>query len=254
MSEPHCEQTRSLNLQGATNFRDIGGYIGLDGRRVRWRRIFRSDHLGGLTAADSALLAKHQLRRVFDLRGRQERKAAPCVLPQAEVHSLAIEPSLFVRLMQRHQAGETIDVSIAMHTMQQTYCGFILDNTASYRNLFEHLLASDAPLVFHCTAGKDRTGMAAALILHALGVSRQDVMQDYLLTNQFLKVRHADTPGVPDDVLALLNAVREEFLAAAFTVIDDTHGGVDAYLENQLGVGARQRHHLADMYLTGPGD
>jgi protein-tyrosine phosphatase len=153
--------------------------------------------------------------------------------------------------MQRHQAGETLDVATALHAMQETYRGFILDNTARYRSLFEHLLACDAPLVFHCTAGKDRTGLAAALILLALGVSRDDVMHDYLLTNHYLKVRHADAPGVPADVLLLLNQVREEFLGAAFEVIDQLHGSVDGYLETGLGVGPHERNRLAGMYLSG---
>jgi len=238
-----------MSLQGATNFRDLGGYIGQGGRPVRWRRLFRSDHLGALTAEDTAVLQQHGLQRVFDFRGVQERQAAPCALPQAQVHSLAIEPSLFARMMARHEAGETLDVPIALQAMDATYRDFVLANTPRYRTLFEHLLADDAPLVFHCTAGKDRTGLAAALILHALGVSRDEVLHDYLLTNQHLKTRHATAPGVPEEVLRVLNFVREDFLNAAFAAIDDSHGSLETYLHQGLGLGPEQRARLVRMYL-----
>ena len=249
----HADSThpqRSLGLASATNFRDLGGYAGHEGRSVRWGQIFRSDHLGHLSEADSAHLQQRQVRRVLDLRGSRERQGAPCVLPQAQVHSLAIEPSVIVRLMQQHRAGGKLTVPQALAAMQETYRGFVLEHSERYRQLFEHLLETDSPLVFHCTAGKDRTGLAAALVLHSLGVNRADVMHDYLLTNQYLKVRHADVPGVPEDVLAALNQVREEYLAASYAAIDQTYGSMDAYLSQALGLGPAQRAQLAQRYLT----
>ena len=116
--------------------------------------------------------------------------------------------------------------------MQETYRAFVNDNAAAFAALFEHLLASDAPLVFHCTAGKDRTGFAAALILLALGVPRPVVMQDYLLTNELLRMDSAPAYGIPPEVMQVLWRVQAEFLDAALHAVDTDHGGVDAYPES----------------------
>ena len=251
MAHSDAVPSRSLQLEGASNFRDLGGYRGLDGRALRWRRIFRSDHLARLSSADAQVLAGHGLGRVLDLRGAQERLAAPCTLPGVAVHSLAIEPSLFNRLHSRQQAGEALTPAVATKAMRETYREFVLANTPRFHSLFQHLLAGDAALVFHCTAGKDRTGLAAALVLPALGVSHDEVMHDYLLTNLHLKDRHAYAPGMPEDVLQLLNQVRAEFLGAAFEAINEQHGDVEAYLEGAMGLGSVQRQRLAALYLEG---
>ena len=115
--------TRSLQLQGATNFRDLGGYFGHDGRPVRWRRLFRSDHLAGLTAQDKQVLGQLGLRRVFDFRGVNERSSAECALEDARVYSLPIEPSIVdwldesVRTGQRPSERETIERVHGLYAM-----------------------------------------------------------------------------------------------------------------------------------------
>ena len=115
--------------------------------------------------------------------------------------------------------------------------------------LFTHLLDSDAPLVFHCTAGKDRTGFAAALILLALGVPRPVVMEDFLLTN--LLYRRAGPriqTDVPLEVMEVIWKVRGDFLEAALQVVDNDDGGVDNYLA-RIGMGERERARLTALYL-----
>ncbi len=242
--------TRSLSLQGATNFRDLGGYEGLNGRSLQWRKLFRSDHLGSLTAEDLAVVAGLGIHRVCDFRGAQERLGAPCILPNAEVQALTIEPTVVQRLTERLDAGDVLTAADMVSLMQQTYRDFVHHNTPRFKALFAQLLASDAPLVFHCTAGKDRTGFAAALILLSLGVSREVVMQDYLLTNVLLKIPpHAGGPLTPE-VRDVLYRVQEDFLTAAFDVVEHDHGGLEAYLEHDLGVGPAERAQLANVYLA----
>jgi protein-tyrosine phosphatase len=133
--------------------------------------------------------------------------------------------------------------------MQETYRAFVSDNGPRFADLFNHLLASDTPLVFHCTAGKDRTGFAAALILMALGVPRPVVMQDYLLTNELLRIESAPAYGVPREVMQVLWRVQEDFLDAALHAVDADHGGVEKYLKTALGVGPLERKRLAELYL-----
>ena len=165
--------SRSLNLTGATNFRDLGGYPGQDGRLVRWRRLFRSDNLAGLSTQDLAVLTELGLTRAFDFRGVNERADASYDLPGVVQHSLSIEPTVVQSLRALMDTGRRLTEPDAVALMQQTYRAFVHDNASRFGELFTHLLDNDAPLVFHCTAGKDRTGFAAALILLALGVSRE---------------------------------------------------------------------------------
>ncbi len=133
--------------------------------------------------------------------------------------------------------------------MQDTYRGFVRYNAARFAELFKLLLASDAPLVFHCTAGKDRTGFAAALILLTLGVPRDVVMHDYLLTNSLYRRPEGMGSHAPEEVLAVLWRVQEEFLDAALHMVDNDFGGVQAYLVDVLGVDVAAQKELEGRYL-----
>ncbi len=241
--------TRSLPMAGATNFRDLGGYIGQDGRTVKWRRIFRSDHLAGLTPADQALLADLGVGRAIDFRGKAEGAAYAYAIPGVAYHPLTIEPTVVQRALELQATGRALTAQDAVVLMQDTYRGFVHENAPRFAELFRLLLASDAPTVFHCTAGKDRTGFAAALILLALGVPREVVMQDYLLTNNLYRRPAGMGSHAPEEVLAVLWRVQEEFLDAALHMVDQDYGGVQAYLVDVLGVDAAAQRQLAEQYL-----
>ena len=240
---------RSVPLQGASNFRDLGGYAGEHGRPVQWRKLFRSDHLGDLNAADIALLDQLGLSRVCDFRGVSERAAHPCAMPGPAVHALSIEPTVVQALEDFAKRNEGISEADAVRLMQQTYRAFVTDNSVRFAELFGHLLQSDAPLVFHCTAGKDRTGFAAALILSALGVSRQDILNDYLLTNQLYKPPHMVGGGAPPEVRAAVRRVQSDYLQASLDVVDGDYGGMDNYLGKGLGLTASDLQKLKNLYL-----
>lgn len=241
---------RSLNLSGATNFRDLGGYAGRGGRLVRWRRLFRSDHLAALTPDDIALLSPLGLARVLDFRGVAERAPLVCALPGVVVHSLAIEPTVVQSIKDLLESGHALTARETVHLMQKTYRAFVHDNAGRFAELFGHLLESDTPLVFHCTAGKDRTGFAAALILLALGVPRPVVMQDYLLTNDLFRMSPVNPDRQePQEVLDVLWRVQEDFLDTALHAVEADFGGVPRYLEQALGVGPAELERLATLYL-----
>lgn len=246
---PTTTPSRSLNLSGATNFRDLGGYLGADGRPVRWRRLFRSDNLAGLSAKDQAVLAELGLSRSFDFRGVDERAMAAYDLPGVVQHSLSIEPTVVQSLRALMDSGGRLSEHDAVTLMQQTYRAFVHDNSSRFGELFSHLLESDAPLVFHCTAGKDRTGFAAAMILLALGVPRPVVMDDFLLTNSlYRRAGPRVQTDVPIEVMEVIWKVRGEFLDAALQVVDADYGGVDNYLA-RIGIGESQRRRLIELYL-----
>lgn len=244
---------RSLALIGASNFRDLGGYAGHGGRVVKWRHLFRSDHLAGLTPQDQALLAELGVARAIDFRGRAESAAHAYALPGVAYHHLAIEPTVVQRALELQRTGHRLTAQDAVGLMQETYRGFVHDNAPRFAELFRLLLdGSNAPLVFHCTAGKDRTGFAAALILLALGVPRGVVMQDYLLTNSLYRRPEGMGSHAPEDVIAVLWRVQEEFLDAALHRVDNDFGGLQAYLADVLGVDAAARQELERRYLQAP--
>lgn len=247
---------QTFTLTGAPNFRDLGGYRNADGDTVRRHHLFRSDHLGNLAADDIALLSG-KLRekvRVLDLRGVAERETAACVLDGVTVHSLAIEPTIVQVLSDLTDAGHKLTQADVVRHMQDTYRGFVRDNTHRFASLFGHLLERGDPLVFHCTAGKDRTGFAAALILLSLGVSNDDVMRDYLLTNERLKPK-TEWKGLAPEVASVLYRVQPEFLDAAFEVVQQKYGDVETYLREGLGLREAERARLRELYLepTGTG-
>lgn len=245
-----ADHARSLGLAGASNFRDLGGYPGRDGRPVRWRRLFRSDHLGALTQADVALLRELNVQRAIDFRGVEERHPAYQV-DGLTVHSLPIEPRIVAMLGARLSTGEPLSAADAAELMRDSYRAYVRSHAASYRGLFQHLLeAEGAPLVFHCTAGKDRTGFAAALILSALGVSEDTIVEDYLLTNELWRAPPAVVAApFADDVKAVLISVEASFLSAALEAVRADYGDIDAYLTDGLGLGPRERATLEKHYL-----
>jgi protein-tyrosine phosphatase len=240
---------RHLNLAGASNFRDLGGYPARDGRKVRWRQIFRSNHLGHVTEADIRVLRGLGLKSVFDFRGVEERAVAMCALEEIAVHSLPIEPTVQATLRARRANGVPLSSADALDVMRDSYRNYVRQSTSSYRALFAHLIEDRAPLVIHCTAGKDRTGFACALILHALGVPDETIAEDYLLTNRFYRRDPAASSDLPEDIRQVLASVETSFLAAAFDAIGAEYGDLETYFSDGLGLGVRERTRLEARYL-----
>ena len=242
---------RSLGLQGASNFRDLGGYLGADGKRVVWRKLFRSDNLARLTDADADAILCLDVRRSYDFRGLDERAATPYAVSGLTQHCLSIEPTVVQRMQDMLAAGDAVTPPIAVSLMQETYRGFVEHNADRFAALFNAMLSSNDPLVFHCTAGKDRTGFAAALILHTLGVSQADIMADYLLTNTLYQ--RPDTPATtvtPLEALRVIWQVQPDFLQAANDAVQAQWGDTDNYLAKALGVGPREQEALRAQYLA----
>jgi protein-tyrosine phosphatase len=234
-----------MRIDNPSNFRDLGEYVA--GGPARGR-LYRSDHLGSLSENDARQIHALGIRRVLDFRGVDERMSAACVVPDVTVHSLAIEPTIVQVLQELLDAGHDVTGQEVVAHMQDTYRGFVRTSSHRFREFFGHLLESNEPTVFHCTAGKDRTGFAAAMILHALGVSHDDVMRDYLLTNERLKPLPLTGTVLPRQVAEVLYRVQPEFLNAAYDAIAADYGDVDRYLGDGLGLGDAERARLRALY------
>lgn len=231
-----------MRLQGSSNFRRVGALR---------PRLYRSDHLGALNDDDAAQVQALGITRVLDFRGVDERESAACKLPGVTVHSLPIEPTIVQKLTELLTAGQAIGAADVVLHMQDTYRGFVRHNTHRFAEFFGHLLESDEPTVFHCTAGKDRTGFAAALLLRALGTPEDEVMRDYLLTNERLRLPEVSRYGLPRDVMEVLWRVQPDFLQASFAEVDATYGSLEAYLREGLRLGEPERARLRQLYLAG---
>ena len=229
---------RSLLLEGASNVRDLGGWAGADRRRVRFGLVYRAAALSALTEADAQALAATGLRTVCDLRGTVEQARGPSRMPGVSTHALGIEPSLGASLRDLAARREATDADV-MGLMRAAYVAYAMDWSHQYRALFALLLDGDAlPLLFHCTACKDRTGFGAALLLTALGVSADDVQADYLATNRLWRGDSELSALLPDNVAKVLLRVHPELLDAAFDAVRAEHGSIDAYLEARIGLTA----------------
>ena len=238
------DQSTQRALQGASNFRDLGGYAGAGGRRVRRGRVFRSDHLVGLTADDMTKLQALALTHSIDFRGIAESAALPYRIRGVTNLAFPIEPTAVQSVRALMAQGHIPSTEETVTLMCETYRGFVHDNGLTLGRFFRHLLAHPTPVVFHCTAGKDRTGFAAALLLAALGVDRDTIMQDYLMSNQSYR-RSVSVEGAgPAHVMAVLWQVQPAFLQAAFDAIDQDYDGLQSYLTGPMGFEADQLEQL----------
>lgn len=240
---------RQVSLSGASNFRDLGGYQGLDGRRLQWGKLYRSAHLAHLTQDDLQQLQKLGINRSADFRGEDESNNYAYAWPRIARNALVVEPTVIQRAHSLMEQGHHMSAGDTQELMHDTYRSFV--NVYGYRfaQFFTLLQRSDEPLVFHCTAGKDRTGWAAALLLTALGVNEEQIMEDYLLTNQYFKRPTHVFGTLSEEALDALWRVQPSYLMASVDTVRAQHASVDRYLTEVLGVDSAARERLADLYL-----
>jgi len=252
-SDPTTE--RRVPLGGASNFRDLGGYEARDGRRVRWRRLYRSSSLAALTDDDLLQVSRLSIRTVCDLRRDEERDEEPSRLPQNDaprVVHLPVGPKREESKIYEHLADGDATPAAMYEAMIEIYRAFALDFMPQYTELVRRVARSEhLPLLFHCTAGKDRTGFAAALVLEAIGVPRTTILADYELTNDYwsrdITERYPRLKS-PELFHTLLSA-NPDYLLAAFSAIEERFSDFDAYLSEGLEITPDERERLRDHLL-----
>lgn len=254
------EEMRVLGLEGASNFRDFGGYATDDGRRVRWRHLYRSNKLSELTEGDRARLDALGIRAIFDLRVRPEREADPTCWSRPELVVKTFPPGDKRPLVEMAAAYDP-DEAGARALMKEFYGSMPRTMAHVFGAVIGVVADGAAPCIIHCSAGKDRTGIACALILSALGVPRDTVIEDYALT-QTLRRPESDmarvvAPGRHEglrarfspEAIAVMMAAHADYLGHAFEAMEEDHGSVHGYIRDRLEVDEATLTRLADRLL-----
>ena len=249
---------RRIPLEGTSNFRDLGGYETEDGRLVRWNHLYRSGTLTNLTDEDMTAMSDLGLRLVCDFRRQEERDESPSRLPHdngpAVLH-LPMGPQRDVAPLYASLNSPESKPEDVFKAMEGIYRGFITEHTPEYKSFMEHLIhGGHVPLLFHCSAGKDRTGFGAALIFMALGVPMEKIFEDYVLTNDYM-VRNGDFgdrfPELqsPELFHTMMDA-HPEYLRASLDEINKAYGSTDKYLRDGLGITDDDRAKLQEQLLV----
>ncbi|MFC8129289.1 tyrosine-protein phosphatase [Streptomyces sp. NPDC057302] len=259
-SRPASDGVRRIPLQGAVNVRDLGGYRTYDGERVRYGQVFRADALAKLTDADVATLAGLGLKKVVDFRVPAEvQYDGPDRLPAGLTPtSRAISDNgLFATLMtvigsrDPVKQEEMLGNGKADAFMRDVYRTFVADagNRAQFAATLRDIAhgGKASPLLYHCTAGKDRTGWTSYLLLRAVGVPEHTAVGDFLASNTYraaydAKVREGlKQSGLMQnpDLLIPLQEVRTGYLDAALDKVKEKYGSLGGYLQKGLGLDAR---------------
>lgn len=252
-----------LQLVGATNFRSLGGLPAADGRRIRPHALMRADRLHGLAEDDWRSLAATGLATICDLRSAAERSeypnATPAHLGIRDMHceirnDLRADPSLTLMLVQDPTERGAERLMVEIYRRLPRYMGTTL------RTIVDVVLDDGAPLLVHCSAGKDRTGFAIAMLLHALGVPEDFIQADYLASRTWPgKERHRPaiaerlSPVVAaaelDRAVEVVLDVRESYLASALAALAQEFGSIERYLEVAAGLDAGRREQLRARLL-----
>jgi len=239
MDEPH--NGYSL-LESQPNFRSLEGILTISGRRFGKNLVYRSGSLNKLSSPDVRKLEEIGLAMIIDFRSDREVEAYPSDIIPTVKQTLRI----IIADDARDRAMEFLDRNDAKgmeEVLVKDYRRMIRNDSGKFAEFFRVLeQASDFPLVYHCAAGKDRTGIATVLLLAALGVDRHTVIKDYFLSNERLKnmidnlIKKLSGTGRNGEIIRPMMEVRPEYLQAAFDEINTSFGGMDNYLRNTLKV------------------
>jgi protein-tyrosine phosphatase len=254
---------RRLPLEGTDNFRDIGGYEAEGKHFVEWGLLYRSNNLSDLTGDDIRYLTGLGIQLVCDFRSAAERAREPDReigagdTETAEL-TIAVEGVDPGAMQERIRTGRLSADSLEQ-VMLAAYRSFVTDHSEQFAAMFDRILQTEnLPTIVHCTAGKDRTGFASAMVLLALGVPRETVFEDYMATNRYRAgYKKWITRLVPiyslfrtrgADIEPLLDA-RRPYLQASLDTIEERYGSVPAYLEQGLGVSPEEQVRLREIFL-----
>jgi protein-tyrosine phosphatase len=255
-------KNRRLPFSGVKNFRDLGGYQTSEGYILRWSLLYRSDSLHKLTSDDQRYLSALMLDRIIDFRAEHEKEKEPDKLPK-DIDARIVEiPILDASTRVWHESRDELMKDATkidpVQYLSQTNTELVTRFTPEMSEFIHELLSADGrPVLFHCAAGKDRTGFAAAILLRILGVPQETVMEDYLLTNQYflsayrwnLKFAQLVKGKKFAAVIQGFMEARPAYLGSAFATIDQKYGSFERYVHDGLKLTEQDVQCLKSYYL-----
>ena len=250
---------RLIHFRGTENTRDLGGYLTHDGRHVRWGRLYRSGDLGNLKRSDLAYWQHLDIRKVIDFREPEARARKPDRLPDdgsvTTLHLAVYDTSTTRRDNRKLLQRADPDVYNAETILLDNNRMYVTQYTPAFAQAFAALIEQDEPLLYHCSAGKDRTGFMSAMLLYALGVPRATIMRDYMASNYYrqrrirLRARWSPLIGISRRVSLPLLEVRPAYLESALRAVEELYGSLDNYLRDGLQLSEEDQQQLQDQYL-----
>lgn len=255
---------RLLNFEGIANFRDLGGYETEDGKRTRWGVLYRSGNFSTASRSDNVVLGGLGLTSLVDFRSVAEKEEEPHQLSDPLPFELVNIPvmdggnhSVADEIMARIESGDFSDFDPEgfMITANRQFATTFTPQFSEFVQVV--LTANGKPVAWNCSAGKDRTGFAAAILLRILGVPMDTVLQDYAMSKEYalaarkkeLTLLRVFKGNDVADKLAVLMGVEKLWLEAAFEEIDQQHGSFDTYVEQALGLGPGEVQQLRETLL-----
>jgi protein-tyrosine phosphatase len=257
---------RVLTLEGGCNFRDIGGYTTAQGQLVKWGQVFRAGVLSYITERDHDALQALEIRAICDLRRSEERQKEPTRWRGDTAHALHWDDQIELPTLRSYAAQRPSTAEGMFDAMIDLYRGLPLRMHARIHGLLTCIANDRVPVLVHCAAGKDRTGVAIAVLLALLEVPRETIVEDYLLTNEVGNFEHfirgreraqlgladANHPllAMPEELRRVLFSAHADFLHAAFDAIEHQLGGFDTYVEQTLGIDSAVRERVCARLLV----
>ncbi|MBU2870954.1 tyrosine-protein phosphatase [Colwellia sp. E2M01] len=266
--EADSAASRLLPLEGGRNFRELGGYETVDGKTVKWGKLFRSGALSNLTETDYQYIDNLNIKTVVDFRDNNERatEVTNWQASDVEVVNKDYGQVLDMKKFAKALMDPTLDEEKATMLFASMYPSLTDTQKENYTTMFNRLSTSDDGLLFHCTAGKDRTGVAGVLVLTALGVDKEVAIQDYLLSEQYLdpeelfhvpenmseeqKRMYAFFSKLPPEVMQVFAGTRRPMIEAAIAHMEAQSGSVLNYIQQELDVSDQDLANIRKHYLN----
>jgi len=254
------EEHRQLKMDGAFNTRELGGYQTQDGKTVQWGKLYRSDKLSDLSFGDQEYLQELGIQKIVDFRSAQEKDEDPDVVPAGIRY---VEMPIDADAAMRSQVEDILrgksDVDVRTFLLDAN-----VDFATKYKDIFSQFLKDLAreqtPTLFHCTSGKDRAGFAAAITLLAIGVSKEDVINDYMKTNlytadridsQIKQIKIMSLNQVDGGLLRPLLGVELAYILTAFETAEKEYGSMDNFIRTGLNISEEEITKLKQYLLEG---
>jgi len=254
------ENYRLLPMDGSHNTRELGGYKTTDGKSIKWGMLFRSDKLSDISKADQAYLQNLGIKKIIDFRSKEEKAEDPDIVPKGITYiemPISVDGAMRSKIEAVLKGETNKEVKSFLIDANKE---FVSDYNGVYEDFLKNLIDDDGPALFHCTAGKDRAGFAAAITLIALGVSKEDVIKDYMKTNQFTEERIEEIIGQIElmtlyqtdaEVLRPLLGVEREYIETAFQTAEDEYGSLMNFIRHGLNISDDDLQKLRTKFLEG---